>query len=71
MTKIKRIGTKPTKLNVRASENVRGGASERGSVGASVGGKYSRKNKFLSVDLFQVSGFGDLIDVKSHPQIST
>lgn len=31
MTKIKRIGTKPTKLNVRASENVRGGASERGS----------------------------------------
>ena len=41
------------------------------SVGASVGGKYSRKNKFPSVDLFQVSGFGDLIDVKSHPQIST
>lgn len=31
MTKIKRIGTEPTKLNVRASENVRGGSSERGS----------------------------------------
>lgn len=31
MTKIKRIGMKPTKLNVRASENVRGGASELGS----------------------------------------
>lgn len=42
------------------------------SVGASVGGKYSRKTKkFPWVDLFQVSGFGDLIEVKSHPQIST
>ena len=41
------------------------------SVGASVGEKHSRKNKFPSVDLFQVSGFGDLIDVKSHLQIST
>ena len=42
MTKIKRIGTKPTKLNVRASENVRGGASERGSERAWVGNTHER-----------------------------